>query len=129
MTMENPQKHGTGLSRGNIGLIVGVAAVVLLIFGPVKPFGLIIRLAYLILIPALLFLGLCALGSYLRMDTSSNDRLRRAIFGAIAGALFVGAYLSATASYHTECDPGSPGNTTSECGGDYITVKGPDRGA
>jgi hypothetical protein len=61
-----------------------------------------------------------------RSLSSSNDRLARGIAGIIAGALFVGAFLSFTAPYHTECTLSMRTWDGSECVGEYVRVKGPD---
>ena len=117
------QKSESGLSDENQRLIVALAFLILLVFGPLEPYGQIIRLAYVIFIPALLWLALRRWGPNWKMDHLSNERLYTAIFAAIAGAFLVSAYLSLTASYHTECYPNS-GSGIEAC----RTVKGTDPG-
>ncbi|MGK2849021.1 MAG: hypothetical protein ACSLEX_03060 [Minisyncoccota bacterium] len=127
--MRNNQISKNGLSEGNQNFIVILVLVFLLVFGPIEPFGLAIRFAYLIIIPILALLVLRHLGQKCNMDKLSNDRLNRALLSGIAGALLVGAYLSYTASSHTECDQYVQTREGEECVGDYITVKGPDKGS
>lgn len=122
------QNSDSGLSDRNQKFIVILVAVILLVFGPIEPFGLVIRFAYLIIIPALIWLALRHWGKNWKMDWSSNDRLNRTLVAVIAGALLVGAYLSYTASYHAECNQyARTPEGGSECVGDYVTVKGPDK--
>lgn len=123
--MNSNQESVNGLSDENRKFIVILVIGILLIFGPVEPYGLAIRFAYLIIIPTLTWLALKYWGSKWEIDKQSNDQLNRVIAGGIAGALLVGAYLSYTASYHTECDQYAGRGDNRECVGDYITVKGP----
>jgi hypothetical protein len=123
--MENQDKE-TGLSSGNRNLIVILFAVVLLIWGPIAPYGMVVRIGYLVILPALLWLGLSFFGNKWKSDKLSNERLARGIAGIIAGALFVGAYLSFTAHYHTECTHSVQTRDGTECVGDYVTAKGRD---
>lgn len=116
----------SGLNSNNRNLLVGLLFVVLLIWAPVEPYGMVVRVAYLIALPALLWLGLRYFGSKWDGDEMANNRLARGIAGIIAGAFFVGAYLSFTAPYHTECTQSVRTNDGSECVGDYVTVKGRD---
>lgn len=126
--MKNNQTNTDGLNEGNQNFITTLVLVILFIFGPIEPFGLVIRFAYLIIIPILTLLALRHWGEKCNMDKLSNDRLNRALLSGIAGALLVGAYLSYTASSHTECDQYVRTRDGEECVGDYITVKGPDKG-
>lgn len=118
-----------GLSEKNRNYIVGIVFVALLVFGPVQPYGMVIRVAYLAVIPAILWLALRYVGGKLDMDPFDNDRLNRAITAAIAGMLIVAAYQSATATHHGECTQTvRDGQGGYECVGDIVTTKGPDRG-
>jgi hypothetical protein len=116
-----------GLSSSNRNLIVTIFFIVLLLWGPINPYGLIIRIAYLIILPILLWFCLGYFGNKWEADEAINDRLNRAIVAMIAGALFVGAYLSFTSNYHTECTQSTRTTDGTECVGDYRTVKGPDK--
>ena len=122
--MKNTEGDEKGLSDENRKFIVVLVAGILLFFGPVEQSGLL-WYGYLIIIPTLTWLALKHWGSKWEMDRRSNDQLSRVIAGGIAGALLVGAYLSYTASYHTECDQYAGRGDNRECVGDYITVKGP----
>lgn len=62
------------------------------------------------------------------MSEETKDVWGRAIAGMIAGACFVGVYLSLTASNHTECTQYAGHGDGKECVGDYVTVEGPDKG-
>ncbi len=116
----------SGLNSNNRNLLVGLLFVVLLIWGPIEPYGMVVRIAYLIALPALLWLGLGYFGSKWKGDELANDRLARGIAGIIAGAFFIGAYLSFTAPYHTECTQSVQTRDGTECVGDYVTAKGRD---
>ena len=119
-----------GLSEKNRNYIVSIVFVALLVFGPVQPYGMVIRTAYQAAIPAILWLALRYVGGKLDMDPFDNDRLNRGITAAIAGMLMVAAYQSATATHHGECTQTvRDGQGGYECVGDIVTVKGPDRGA
>lgn len=124
--MNRNQAGTSGLNNENRKFIVILVIGILLIFGPIEPYGLVVRSVYLIIIPTLTWLVLKHWGSNWKMDRQSNDRLNRALLGGIAGALLVGAYLSYTSAYHTECDQYAGRGDNRECVGDYITVKGPD---
>jgi hypothetical protein len=117
-----------GLNSENRNFLTGLIFVLLLLFGPVDPYGIAIRFGYLIFIPVLVFSLLKHFGGSWKMDKVSNDYLNRAIFACIAGALLVSVYLSMTTKYHTECDKYVQTRDGQECVGDYVTVKGPDKG-
>lgn len=125
--MKNKDNDRVGLSDENRNFIVILVAGVLLFFGPVKQSGFI-WYGYLIIIPTLTWLALGYFGKRWEMDRQSNDQLNRVIIGGIAGALLVGAYLSYTSDYHTECDQYAGRGDNRECVGDFVTVKGPDSG-
>ena len=119
-----------GLSKKNRNYIVGIVFGALLVFGPVQPYGMFFRVAYLFAIPAVLWLALRYVGGKLDMDPFDNDRLNRGITAAIAGMLVVAAYQSATATYHGECTQTvRDGHGGYECVGDIVTTTGPDWGA
>lgn len=120
-------EHVYGLSDKNRNYIVGVVFLALLIFGPVQPYGMAIRLGYLAAIPAVLWFALPYVGDMLDMDGQANDRLNRGITAAIAGMLTVAAYQAATAKFHGECTQTvRDGQGGQECVGDIVTVAGPD---
>lgn len=114
-------KEKVGLSRENRNFLVGLVFALLLIFGPVEPYGMLVRIVYLITIPVLVYFFLKSFGKKWAIDES------RAVVACIAGALLVGAYLSLTANYHTKCDQYVQTRDGQECVGDYVTVKGPDK--
>jgi hypothetical protein len=118
-----------GLNEKNRNYIVTIVFVALLVFGPVQPYGLVIRIAYLAAIPALLWLALRYGGEKLDLNQNDNDRLNRGITAAIAGMLTVAAYEAATAKYHGECTQTvRDGQGEYACVGDIVTVIGPDYG-
>jgi len=117
-----------GLSNKNRNLIIILIIIFLLIFGPVEPYGIIFRLAYLIIIPLLFWLALKYWGRNLwKMGALENDHLNRAIFATVAGILLVGAYSSFTEKNHLECDQQIGIGDRIECVGDYIRVDGPNK--
>ncbi|MEP7351026.1 MAG: hypothetical protein ABI668_13895 [Sphingorhabdus sp.] len=118
-----------GLNEKNRNYIVTIVFVALLVFGPVQPYGRVIRFAYLAAIPALLWLTLRFGGEKLDLSPDDNDRLNRGITAAIAGMLTVAAYQEATAKYHGECTQTvRDGQGGYDCVGDTVTVMGPDYG-
>jgi hypothetical protein len=123
------EEHPFGLSSANRNFIVGLVAAVLLLFGPIEPYGLTVRFAYLVIIPAVVWLLLLWLGARWDIDALTNDRIQRALFAGIAGLLLVGAYQSYSARWHTECDQSVQTRDGEECVGDYVPVKGGDKGA
>ena len=124
--MEDPQKK-SGLSNENIKFIVILTVIFLLLYGPIQPYGLVIRIAYLVIIPTIIWKGLKYFGKTWEMDKVSNDRLNRTLFAIVAGILLVSAYSSHASKYHTECDQYARTRDGQECVGDYTTVKGPDK--
>jgi hypothetical protein len=122
------EDHSFGLSSRNREYIVLLVFVALLLFGPVEPYGLVIRLAYLAVIPSILWFGLWYWGGRLDIDALTNERINRAITGSIAGVLLVGAYLTYTAGHHQECTQYARTSDGRECVGDYVTVAGGDPG-
>lgn len=120
------KKETRGLNDSNVKLIAGLVFICLLLFGSME-LGLIFRIVYLIIIPTLTWLILQYLGKRLDMGISENDRLNRAIFACVAGGFLVGAYLSFTSSYHTECTKTVQTRDGQECVGDYAEVKGADK--
>src|SRR5713101_711695 len=87
--------------------LVGLLFFILLVWGPIDrswpfwPLG--IRLLYLISIPAMWWFVLGWIWRLWRPDQTDEDRLRRTIAGAVAGALFVGALLETQRSHHFVC--------------------------
>jgi hypothetical protein len=121
----NKDSNIQGLSSSNRTAIVVIFTLLLLLWGPVEPDGLFIRLAYLVALPILLWLGLRYWGSKWAIDAQSNEYLWRAMAAAVAGAFLVGAYLYYTASYHSECTQEIRTRDGYECVGDYVKKKGP----
>lgn len=116
------------LSLDNRYFIVTLTLVSLLVFYPIEGYSTIGRTACLIAIPSVMAILLKACGGRLNIDSAANDRIRRALLGAIAGALLVEAGLSYTSRHHTECDQYARTRDGAECVGDYVTVPGADKG-
>lgn len=121
-------KNESGLSDGNISYIVIIIFVVLVLYGPFLFDSLLFRLGYLILVPLVLWYGLRFFGKKWDLDKIDNDRISRAISGLLAGVLVVLAILSLSQKYHSECTQEVQTRDGTECVGDYVTVKGPDKG-
>jgi len=119
-------KANRSLSSNNRNFLVMLLFIILLIWGPIEPYGMVVRIGYLIALPTLLWFILGYIGSKWDGDDQSNNRLARGIAGIIAGGLFVGAYLSFTAPYHAECTQSVQTWDGSECVGEYVSVKGRD---
>lgn len=117
------------LSSANRNYIVTLVFFGLLLFGPVEPYGMGVRTAYLVAVPIAFWLALPFVGRRLRFDTNTNDHINRALSASLAGALLVGAYLSLTAPYHSECTQyARDGDGGRECVGDTVIRSGPDKG-
>src|SRR5437016_2975041 len=101
--METSQNKKIGLSSENRKLLVISFFIVLLLWGPIEPYGIVFRTIYLVILPTILWFCLGYFGGKWQADKVANDRLSRGVAGIIAGVFFVGAYLSFTATYHTEC--------------------------
>ena len=125
--MENNQNEKSGLSQANRKLIVGIFIACLLQWGPIGSFGLIVNIASSVLSPVLLYFCLGYWGKDWNMDAAMNERLTCAIYGAVAGALFVFASQSFTSKYHYECNKQVQTRDGTECVGDYVRVNGPDK--
>ncbi|GBH29729.1 hypothetical protein [Sphingobium xenophagum] len=118
-----------GLNEKNRNYIVALVFAALLVLGPVQPYGMVFRFAYLAAIPAVLWLALRYGGEKLDLSPDDNDRLSRSITAAIAGMLTVVAYQTATAKYHRECaQTVRDGQGGYECVGETLRVVGPDYG-
>lgn len=126
--MRNHDEVETGLSSGNKTLIVALCVLVLFLSGLGISYGMVAQSACWILLPILLWLSLGCLGNKWSMTKLANDRLNRGIIGMLAGIFFFGAYLASTATYHSECTQTVQTRDGSECVGDYVTVKGSDKG-
>lgn len=118
-----------GLSKKNRNYIVTIVFAALLMFGPVEPYGMAVRFAYLVAIPTVLWLVLRYAADKLDMDPEDNDRLYCGMTASISGMLMVAAYQAATARHHGECTQTvKDGQGGYECVGDIVTVIGPDYG-
>lgn len=124
----NQHKNEGGLSDGNISYIVGVIFVTLMLYGPIFNNSLLLRIAYLIIVPVAVWSGLRHWGKKWNMDKVDNDRLSRAISGLLGGVLIVLAVLSLSQKYHSECTEEVQTRDGTECVGDYVTVKGSNKG-
>jgi hypothetical protein len=125
--MENFNEAHVGLNHHNRALIILVVEALLLLWGPLEPYGIAVRMAYLIVSPILLWFGLGYFGKKWKADHLANDRLKRAIFAMLAGGLFVGTYLAYTSKYHSECTQTVRTRDGYECVGDYVSVSGSDK--
>ncbi len=123
---ERSNQPKTCLSDENINLINGLVFFALLIFGPIEPYGLAVRILYLIGIPILVWLVLKYIGGYWRADKLENDRLTRFIAAVLAVALFIGAINAFREKSHASCTQYTKSNYGQECVGDYVPASGPD---
>lgn len=127
--MEHIEKSKIGLNDTNRNLLVAICFIVLLIWGPIEQFGLFVRIAYVILIPLVMWIGLSYFGKSWNVDRNYNERITRGISGIIAGVLFAMAFASLTSTYHTECTNYIKTHDGRECVGDYVSVPGRDYGS
>src|SRR5258708_9820399 len=107
----------TGLSTNNRELLVIIVFLCLLLWGPIEPYGILVRCVYLVVLPTALWFILGYFGDKWRGDEHANNRLSRGVGGIIAGVFFVGAFLSFTANYHTVCTQSVQTSDGSECVG------------
>lgn len=109
--------------------IVCAVAIVLVIWGPADrswPMWFLIRIGYLVAIPALTWYLLGRLWNRWHPDASTEERLTRSLAGATAGVLLVGAVLAAQTRHHFVCTQEIQTRDGFECVGDYVPVPGPD---
>lgn len=111
--------------------LVGLFAFVLLLFwsDPSSSMGVpgwVIRLLLIVVLSAGAWFVLKYVWLNWQPDEAAEDRLSRAVFGAIAGALLVGAALAIRADAHSECTERIRTRDGSECVGIYVSVPGPD---
>lgn len=114
-----------GLSSKNRSYVVTLVFVALLIFGPVQPYGMVVRIVSLVAVPTAVWLILRYIGSRWDLDAIANDHINRAITASIAGMLAAASFQAFTAKYHHKCTRSIPDGT--DCIGDWITVGGPDK--
>lgn len=114
-----------GFSSKNRTYVVTLVFAVLLVFGPVQPYGMVVRAVSLIAAPAAVWLILRYVGSRWDLDVIANDHISRAITASIAGMFAAASYQAFTAKYHHECTRSIPDG--SDCIGEWITVGGPDQ--
>ena len=110
-------------NRKYIAILIFVA---LLMFGPVQSTGLVIRLAYLIVVPTAVWFGLKRLGERWDLDPELDERISRALTASLSGVLFVIAYHEISLTHHMECSQWVPTRDGQECVGDDVMVKGGD---
>jgi hypothetical protein len=109
--------------------LVGALVFALIVWGPIDyswPSWLAIRIAYLIAIPLATWFLLVWIWRVWQPDAATENRLKRVLAGATAGALLVLAIFEAMADTHV-------GNTNwvrtydgMEAVGDWIILQGPD---
>lgn len=122
-------KQQFGINKTNRKVITCIVFLILLLFGSIEPYGIVIRIAYLIIIPLIIWYGIFYLGGAKSGFKINNEYLNRALASAIAGALLVGAYLAFTSPYHPQCDQYAGHGDNTECVGDYVRASGPDKAA
>ncbi len=111
--------------------LVGVVAVVLLIYGPIDrtwPMWLLIRIAYLVVIPTVAWYLLRWAWMRWCPDDATEQRLNRTLAGVTAGVLLVCVILAAQTKHHFVCTEEVGSGDGRECVGDYVRVPGPDLG-
>jgi len=118
--------ENTGLSSKNRNFIVAFLVLMLLIFGPVEPYGMVIRIAYLVVLPALAWYALSHFGSSWEIGEKENDRLNSMLMGIVAGIFFLSAYYFYTETSHSVCTGGIRDEGEYECTGAYEMKSGPD---
>jgi hypothetical protein len=116
---------------GSRQYIVGVLAVVLLIWGPIDhswPAWLLIRLGYVVGIPLAAWFLLDWIWGHWQPDAVSEERLGLALGGATGGALLVMAFHTAVADTHIDNTMWVRTRDGMEAVGDDIVVSGPNWG-
>ena len=116
-----------GLSEKNKTFILVIIFALLIFLGPIEPYGMIIRISYLIIIPAIIWTIFWYYGDKWNIDITTNDKITSTLCGVLVGIFLINAYVSYTANYHTECTKIVQTRDGQECVGDYIRVKGSDK--
>ena len=109
--------------------LVGVMVFALLVWGPIDyswPSWLAIRIAYLIAIPLAIWFLLAWIWRVWQPDAASENRLKRVLAGATAGALLVLAIFEAMADTHVDNTKWVRTYDGMEAVGDWIILPGPD---
>lgn len=78
-----------GLNADSIRYLIGFEVGLLVLFGPIQPYGIVIRLLYLILIPTITYFILKYIGKNWDAGELENDRLQRSIIGVGGGLLLL----------------------------------------
>lgn len=115
-----------GLNDTNRGMLTSMAFFIALLFGPVNPPELAVRIGYLIAIPVVVWFSLKFLGARWQLGEEDNKRVNCLLWGVLSGALLVGAYLQYSRGYYFECTQRILTRDGQECVGDYVPVEGAD---
>lgn len=114
------------MSDRNRSYIATLTFVALLMLGPVQPYGLVIRFAYLIAAPMAVWFGLKWSSQRWHVDAGLDERINRALTASLSGVFFVLAYHEITLTHHMECNNWIPTRDGQECVGDDVVVRGAD---
>jgi hypothetical protein len=114
------------MSEINRSYITTLAFFALLMLGPIQPYGLAIRFAYLLALPTAVWFGLKWFGERWHVDAEFDERINRALTASLSGVFFVIAYHEFTLTHHMECSQWVPTRDGQECVGDDVVVKGGD---
>lgn len=106
--------------------LVFVVFFALLMWGPMGPFGIIFRVAYLIVLPTMTWFALKVVWRIWQPDSLIEDRLFRVLAGATAVTLLLLAFSESQRKFHSDCTSEVQTRDGSECVGDYVNVPGPD---
>ena len=107
-------------------IIASLTFIALLLFGPTQSTGLVVRFAYLLLIPMAVWFGLRRFRERWGFDPELDERISRALIASLSGVLFVFAYHRLNLTHHLECSQWVPSRDGQECVGDDVVVKGGD---
>lgn len=111
--------------------LAGTIFLILLIWGPIDHSWsewLLIRIAYLILIPLIVWLILGWVWNHWQLEEKLDVKLNRIISGTISVGLFVFAIINATSTAHIDNTQTIRTRDGYEDVGDYIALPGPDYG-
>lgn len=111
------------------GFVVGLVALALLLWGPIDhlwPSWLSVRLAYMIVIPALTWFALEALWIIWRPSPTATDLIGASVAAVVAAVLLWGAYWYSQQDTHSECVRWRQTHDGRECIGDeWFVAPGP----
>ena len=107
-------------------MLASLAFFAALLFGPVNPPELAVRIGYLIAIPVGVWFSLKFLSAPWQLGVEDNKRVNCLLWGVLSGGLLVGANLTYSRGYYFKCTQTILTRDGQECVGDYVPVESAD---